>query len=421
MSRLVTAVLLGAGGRGFHSYAPYALEYPDELRFVAVAEPNPVRRQRFAQAHKIPPEYQFTTWEDLLAKGQIADALLNATQDQMHYPSTMAALDAGYNVLLEKPIAERLEHVVALVQQAERAKLLLQVCHVLRYTEMFSTMHDILASGRIGEIITVEHRENVVFWHMAHSFVRGNWRNAALSSPMILAKCCHDLDILYWNLGQPVSRLQSFGSLMHLKAENAPDGAKMRCTDGCEVDCKYDARLIYLDPKYTSWPITALTDDLSAEGRLRALQEGPYGRCVYHCDNDVVDHQTVNMEFEGGAVVTLFMHGHAYEESRTMRYDGTRSTMRAKFDYRTGWIEIHDHRTGTSEQITLPVGPSGHGGGDFGIMRSFVAAVRGDSAPLTSGRESLESHLMAFAAEESRLNNTVVDMEDYRAQAEAGG
>jgi predicted dehydrogenase len=419
MSKPVTAVLLGAGGRGFHSYAPYALEFPDELRFVAVAEPNPVRRERFAQAHNIPPDHQFATWQDLLAKGRIADALLDCTQDQMHHPSAMAALGAGYHVLLEKPMAERLEHVVELVQTAEAAGVLLQVCHVLRYTEMFSTLHDILASGRIGDIITVEHRENVVFWHMAHSFVRGHWRNEGLSSPMILAKCCHDLDVLYWNLGEPVSRLQSFGSLMHLKSENAPEGAKMRCTDGCTVDCKYDARLIYLDPQYTGWPITAVTDDLSPEGRRRALEQGPYSRCVYHCDNDVVDHQTVNMEFESGATVTLFMHGHAYEESRTMRYDGTKATLRAKFDYRTGWIEIHDHRTGRMDQLTLPVGASGHGGGDFGIMRSFVNAVRGEDEPLTTGRESLESHLMAFAAEESRLNDTVVDMADYRARAEA--
>ena len=420
MSKPVTAVLLGAGGRGFHAYAPYALEHPDELRFVAVAEPNPVRRERFAQAHDIPPEYQFATWEDLLAKGQMADALLNATQDQMHHPTTMAALGAGYNVLLEKPMAERQDHVVELVQTAEQAGLLLQVCHVLRYTEMFSTLHDILESGRIGEINTVEHRENVVFWHMAHSFVRGHWRNAGLSSPMILAKCCHDLDILYWNMGEPVNRLQSFGSLMHLRAEHAPEGATLRCTDGCPVDCKYDARRIYLSEERDGWPVTAISDDLSASARLRALEEGPYGRCVYHCDNDVVDHQTVNMEFESGAIVTMFMHGHAYEESRTMRYDGTRGTLRAKFDYRVGLIEIHDHRTGECEQITLPVGASGHGGGDFGIIRAFVGAVRGDRAPLTTGRESLESHLMAFAAEESRLNNTVVDMDEYRTRAEGG-
>ena len=179
MTQPITAVLLGAGARGHFSYGPYAQEYPDQLKFVAVAEPNPVRRERFAQAHGIPPERQFATWEDLLAEGQIADALFNMTQDQTHYLSTLAAFDTGYHVLLEKPMAERLSHVVELVQAAERAGKLLQVCHVLRFSPFFSKLHEILDSGRLGEIITVEHRENVVYWHMAHSYVRGNWRNFA--------------------------------------------------------------------------------------------------------------------------------------------------------------------------------------------------------------------------------------------------
>lgn len=418
MKQPVTAVLLGAGDRGFRSYAPYALEHPDELDFVAVAEPDPVRRGRFAEAHRIPPELQFATWEDLLARGRIADALFNCTQDRAHYPSTKAAIDAGYHVLLEKPMAERLEHVVSLVQAAEKTDCLLQVCHVLRYTNMFSTLHDVLASGRIGDIITVEHRENVVFWHMAHSYVRGHWRNSELSSPMILAKCCHDLDLLYWNMGLPADRLQSFGSLMHFRPEKAPPGAMPRCTDGCPVECKYDARRLYLRPDITGWPVTAITEDLTPQGRWRAIETGPYGRCVWHCDNNVVDHQTVNMQFPGGATVTLFIHGHAYEESRTMRYDGTRATLRGKFEDKMGRIEIYDHLTGRCEKIDIGAGPSGHGGGDFGLVRSFVRAVRGENQPLTTGRESLESHLMAFAAETSRLRHTVIEMTDYRVQAE---
>ncbi len=430
MTKPITAVLLGAGARGHFSYGPYAQEYPDELRFVAVAEPNAERRERFARAHSIPQERQFTTWEDLLAKGQIADTLFNMTQDQTHHPSTMAALDVGYDVLLEKPMAERLAHVVELVQTAERKGKLLQVCHVLRYTPFFSTLHDIVASGRLGEIISVEHRENVVYWHMAHSFVRGNWRNFATSSPMILAKCCHDLDILYWNMGRHVEKLQSFGSLIHYKPENAPAGATQRCTDGCPAaeDCPWDARRIYLIPNYTGWPISVISEDTSLPARQRALETGPYGRCVYHCDNDVVDTQTVNMQFGGqpatgsghGATVVLFMQGHSYEESRTMRYEGTRASLRAKFDYHNGWIEIHDHLTSRMEQVEIPAPPSGHGGGDFGVVRSFVAAVRGEGDALTSARESLESHLLAFAAEESRLNSMVVDMAGFRRMAESG-
>lgn len=342
MTKPITAVMVGAGVRGFYVYGPYALAHPDELQFVAVAEPEPTRRARFAQAHHIPPERQFATWEDLMAKGQLADALFNMTQDHMHYPSTIAALEAGYDVLLEKPMTTRLADTVHLVQTAERHGRLLQVCHVLRYTPFFATLHDILAAGRLGEIVTVEHRENVVYWHMAHSYVRGNWRNTTSASPMILAKCCHDLDILYWNFGRPVQRLHSFGSLLHFRAENAPAGATLRCTDGCPAaeQCPFDARRLYLNPDYSGWPVVALTDDLSLPARQRALETGPYGRCVYRCDNDVVDHQTVNMEFTGGASAVLFMHGHAHEEARTMRYDGTRATLRGRFDYQVGCLKF---------------------------------------------------------------------------------
>jgi predicted dehydrogenase len=384
-----------------------------------VAEPNPERRARFAAAHGIPPERQFETWEQLIAAGKLADACFNMTQDQMHLPSTLAALELGYDVLLEKPMASRLEDSVALVQAAERHGRLLQICHVLRYTPFFSALHRVLASGRLGDLITVEHRENVVFWHMAHSFVRGSWRSMAESSPMLLAKCCHDLDILVWNLGSPVRRLSSVGSLQHFRPEHAPPGATARCTDGCPAGdaCPFDARRIYLNMELTSWPVTAIAEDISYEGRLRALQTGPYGRCAYRCDNDVVDHQVVMMELESGASVSMVMHGHAHREERTMRYDGTRATLRGRFGYGGSQLEVHDHLTGQVEQIPIEEASSGHGGGDAGIVRSFVRALRGSEPPLTPARESLESHLLAFAAEHSRLSGATVDMAAFRAAA----
>jgi predicted dehydrogenase len=421
MTTPITVALCGAGGRGFYAYGPYALHHPDELRFVAVAEPNAERRARFAQAHGIPPERQFASWEELLAAGRIADACFNMTQDQMHLPSTLAALDAGYDVLLEKPIANRLADTVALVQAAERRGRLLQICHVLRYTPFFATLHAVLASGRLGDIVTVEHRENVAFWHMAHSFVRGNWRNTAASSPMLLAKCCHDLDILVWNMGAPVERLSSVGSLRHFRPEHAPPGATARCTDPCPAGdiCPFDTRRLYLDMELDTWPVTAVTEDLSYAGRVRALETGPYGRCAYKCDNDVVDHQVVTMQLAGGASVVLVMHGHAHREERTMRYDGTRATLRGRFGHGAMAIEIHDHLTGQVEQVPIPPAGSGHGGGDAGVVRGFVRALRGLEQPLTPARESLESHLLAFAAEEARLSGQTVDMAAFRAHAEA--
>jgi len=420
VSNPIEAVMVGAGNRGYYAYGPYALQHPDEIRFTAVVEPHDERRRRFAQDHAILQERQFRTWEELYSRGQIAQALVNCTLDRMHLDSTLPALELGYDVLLEKPMSNTLAGNVRLVQTAERRGRLLMICHVLRYTAFFFTLHDIIASGRLGDVITVEHRENVVYWHMAHSFVRGNWRSSRTESPMILAKCCHDLDVLFWNLG-PVTRLNSFGSLLHYRQENAPPGAPERCTDGCPVaeDCPWYAPRLYLQ-EYTGWPVSVISEDTSLEARRRALETGPYGRCVYRCDNDVVDHQTVNVEFASGATGVLFMHGHSHEESRTMRYDGTRATLRAKFGYGVGdVIEIHDHLTGRMERVDPQAGGSGHGGGDAGLMAAFVKALRDPRTALTTSRESLESHLMAFAAEEARVEGSIVEMSAYRTQAES--
>jgi predicted dehydrogenase len=425
MTGPIEAVLIGAGSRGYDAYGPYALAHPDEMQFVAVAEPHDARRDRFAQAHDIPPDRRFRTWEDMLGQGQMADAALICTLDDLHIGPTTAALEMGYDVLLEKPMANKVEDCVRLAQVAERTGHILMVCHVLRYTWFFSTLHDIIASGRLGDVITVEHRENAAFWHMAHSFVRGNWRNSGLTSPMILTKSCHDLDILFWNLG-PVRRVGSFGSLRHYRAENAPPGAPERCTDGCphEAECPWSAPRLYLDPTRDphDWPLSVVSEDTTLEARRRALETGPYGRCVYRCDNNVVDHQTVNMESESGVSVAMTMHGHSHREGRTMRYDGTRATLRGCF-YSTGSeIQIHDHLTGKTEDFQPELDPSdaeGHGGGDEGLMRAFARAVRAGSAdPLTSARASLESHLMAFAAEQARVQGAVVELDAYRAQVE---
>jgi len=465
MSAAVTAILIGAGNRGYEAYGGYALAHPEEIDFVAVAEPHPVRRARFAQVHDIPAERQFGTWEELLAKGKIADAALVCTLDRLHVGPTVAALQAGYDVLLEKPMATTLSDCQRLVQTAERTGRLLQICHVLRYSPFFSTLHDIVRSGRLGEIITVEHRENVAYWHMAHSYVRGNWRDSELESPMILSKCCHDLDILFWNLG-PCRRLSSFGSLTHYRPQNAPVGAPERCTDGCPAAaaCPWYAPRLYLDIvpllhvaldsplrwerwaaglaldrpllarfatrivpglraalDYRGWPVSVISEDTSRAARLRALESGPYGRCVYRCDNDVVDHQVVNLEMENGTTVALTMHGHAHREGRTLRYDGTRATLFGFYYPNDQRMEIHDHHSGRVERVHLAIGvagAAGHAGADHKLMAGFVRAVGDPANALTTARHSLESHLLAFAAEEARQEGTVVDMGEFRQRAE---
>jgi predicted dehydrogenase len=431
-------IAIGAGNRGAHIFGRYALEHPNEAEYIAVAEPVPERRARFVAAHDIPPEYTYTSWESLLEQPKMADAVVITTQDRDHIAPTLAALQAGYDVLLEKPMATTPEDCMALVRAAEAAGRVLQICHVLRYTDFFSKVHEIVQSGRLGTVVTVEHRENVPYWHMAHSFVRGNWRREDTSNPMILAKCCHDLDLLYWILGERVTTLSSVGSLRHYRPENAPrPDVPLRCTDGCpvEAECPFSAPGMYLDfrpwqplrnqlgipadanlAEHITWPNSTLAHgDLRPAAIRAALENGPYGRCVYHCDNDVVDHQVVMMQTEAGTSVTMTMHGHSHDQSRTMRYDGTRATLEGDFSIRNA-IKIHDHLTGETEVIRFPGGLDGHGGGDARLMAAFLRTLRdGTQAPLTDARASLESHLLAFAAEQSRLKGRVIDMDAYRA------
>jgi predicted dehydrogenase len=437
----IEAVMIGAGGRATFAYGPYALEYPNEIRFVAVADPDPARRERFARLQSISKERQFKSWEELCAQPQLARAALNCTQDRMHHASTLAFLRKGYDVLLEKPMATSPAECIELVEVAEQLGRTLQVCHVLRFTAFFSALYDIVNSGRLGKIITIDHRENVSYWHMSHSFVRGNWRNEGLSNPMILAKCCHDLDVLVWTLGQSVTKLSSFGRLTHYRHDQTSEVFKqfgngagysetsevslpLRCTDGCPIEATcpwYAPRLYVADIHHRSrlekfphsgFMLHALDGGETPESRWEKLKTSPYGRCVYHCDNDVVDHQTLNLEFEDGATCTFTMHGHSDREGRTLRWDGAKATLYGDFsDGREHTLRICNHGSAHEEVIYPTAGESGHGGGDFGLMRAFVQALNGQSSKhSTTARVSLESHLLAFAAEESRKTGRVVEM-----------
>lgn len=462
MNEPLTAILIGAGQRGSEAYGPYALRFPEQLRFVAVAEPIPERRQRFADQHHIAREQQYESWEPILSQPKFAEAVLVCTQDQQHIAPALAALEAGYDVLLEKPMATRLEECVRLVDYAEQAGRQLHICHVMRYTPHAQKVREVIQSGVLGEIVNVSHRENVSYWHMAHSYVRGNWANLEHSAPMILAKCCHDLDILTWWLGRSCVQLSSSGSLMHFRTENTPKGAPQYCLDGCPASesCPYYAPRIYLElvplwqsfaesasginrlavrahqryPKlvqafsplypplrtlshYRGWPLTVLSSDPTPENIREALRKGPYGRCVYHCDNDVVDRQVVLMQFEGGLPVTLTMHGHSHIEYRTTRIEGTRGTLLAEFGTGGSWVEVHQHHPDRHVRYDTTTAPEqGHGGGDEALMASFVRSLRGETGQaLTLARNSLESHRMAFAAEQARLDGGVVRMGEVNA------
>lgn len=396
----VTAVVLGAGSRG-ENYASYDRVAPQDLKIVAVAEPREDRRRQFAEAHGIAPENCFASWQELLEKPRMADAAFVCTLDDDHMEPAMKALEQGYHILLEKPMSNREEECIAIEAAAEKAGKHMAVCHVLRYTAFYQTIKNLIDSGAIGEVMALNQIENVAYWHQAHSFVRGNWRNSVETSPMILAKCCHDMDILLWLAGKNCKKVQSFGNLGHFRPENAPEGAPKRCLDGCPhaESCIYYAPKIYLTGKY-GWPVDVLTTDLTPEGVTKALQEGPYGRCVYHCDNDVVDRQIVNLELEDGVVASHTMTAFTANCCRQLKIMGTLGQIQA--DMSTNEIYLWPFGGEQRKVEVAQTDGSGHGGGDYGLLRDFIQVIREGGESRSSAKASLQSHLICFAAERSR-------------------
>jgi len=406
----VTCIILGAGSRG-NTYAAWSKEFPEQMRVVGVAEPIPSRQERFARMYDIPAAHRFPSWDDALAVPKFADAILITTPDQLHHGPAMRGLELGYDILLEKPIATSWQHCSDILAQHTRYPRIVAVCHVLRYTTYFRKLREVVASGILGEVVSIEHLEPVGYWHQGHSFVRGNWRNVATSCPMILAKSCHDLDIIRWLMDEPCLSVASYGSLKHFKKENAPPGSTARCIDGCAVEkeCPYSALKLYMDMKNSGWPVSVITEDVSEAGRIKALREGPYGRCVYHCDNDVVDHQVLAMEFGKERTASFTMAAFTTGSRRT-RVMGTMGEAMGD----TRYITIENFRNRQKETIDTKLAEtgisSGHGGGDYGLMEAFIKAVQHHDASLiaSSLAVSMESHKIGFEAERSRLERRIV-------------
>lgn len=436
--RTVNAVLIGAGSRGMLTYGDFAARFPQRMKFVAVADPNPGRLAMFAEAHSIPKERRFGDWRELIDAPLMGEVLVNATGDRMHVDITEAAVAKGYHVLQEKPIASTVEECTRLLAISRSTDRLIAVCHCLRFTSFYKMAKEMMDSGKIGDAISMDYQENVTFDHMAHSFVRGNYASEADSTPMLLAKACHDLDMLVWfAAGRKAKRVASFGSLSVFKPENAPAGAPKRCTDGCPVEhkCPYSAIKTYikeLGPNIGygggQWQVSP---SLDPEKRWKALETGPFGRCVYHCENDVVDHQVVNVEFEGGLTVAFTMQGFgaAWPSNiselhgpmtggvgRTFTVFGTKGVLHAPV---YGHLELSDFLIKHTEKIHTGEPEGSHGGGDFGLIHAFLDSIQGARdamGGMVSLEEAVSSHVLGFAAEKARKDGIVVDVAEFSAE-----
>ena len=423
----VRAVICGLGNRGKDTYARLSELLEGRMEIAAIAEPIEEKREYVKKRYGVPEEMCFETGEEMFARERLADVALICTQDRQHVGHAVAALKKGYHLLLEKPVAVSLEDVRLIEETAKEYERSVVVCHVLRYAPFFEQIHAAIERGDVGEVVCIQALENVGYWHQAHSFVRGNWRREEESTFMLLAKCCHDLDYLVWLTGQRCARVSSFGSLRHFRRENAPEGAAPRCTAGCRAkeNCPYDAEKIYLTDEKTGilagntdWPCKILNQEPTEESIREAIRTGPYGRCVYHCDNDVVDSQIVNMEMENGTLCQLMMTAFTAHGGRTIRVLGTHGTIEGDMEENTLRIQPFGKPEQVVDVAKMTQDLTGHGGGD-GRMLDELIRMHGETGVPTKRMTTLEasgeSHYIAFAAELSRKNGgQAVELKDIR-------
>lgn len=411
---MLSLVGIGCGSRT-RVYFEIAATMPGRYHLVGAADPDPVRLEETRTLSRNPDFRFFRDDRELFAAGKIADVAVIGTQDHYHVEPCLRAMELGYDVLLEKPIATTFEEVEALEATRRRLGRKVMVCHVLRYAPFYRRVHDIIASGQLGRVLSIDMREGVDRWHYAHAYIRGPWSVTAESNPMILSKSSHDCDLLSWMAGAPCRSVLSRGSLSFFRPENAPEDAPARCTDGCPHNgtCHYDA-LHYLGKHRDFWLPLIMPGAASASDQdiRRFLEEGPFGRCVWRCDNDVVDHQVLALEFDNQVTATFTMA--AVGEGRDLVIGGTAATLRG--GQRTKQLCGHDiaiqHADGseTFEDIPLPgAGFEGHFGGDYGLVD---ALDREFSLPpedmLTGLTASVESHRIAFDAERDRLSHGIM-------------
>ncbi len=412
MTEKIKVALIGAGNRGKNVYIKYLKVFADRAELVAVADTDPGKVDEVRREYGLQEAMCFSSGEALLAQPKLADIIFLCTMDHQHYALAVAAIEKGYHLMLEKPISPDWEECKALEKLAVEKNRHVFVCHVLRYAPLYTELKKILDSGKIGNILSIQASEKVGYYHFAHSFVRGNWRCAVDSNPMIMQKCCHDMDILLWLTGKHCKALSSFGALTYFKPENAPEGCAKRCCDCAVADCPFRAETVYIDSPVsgigqgiTEWASMFVLDPTPEKVR-EALKTNVFGRCVYHCDNDVADHQVVNLLMEDAVTVSFMVCATTNSMGRTMHICGTKGDIYTDTDTQTIRVQLFGQEPEIVDVRELCLDLSGHGGGDRKLIEDVLEVlISGGGSALTEITRSVESHAMAFAAEASRKEN----------------
>lgn len=423
-----TVAVVGLGARGHHTYARYQHLFPERMKIVAIADIDPEKVEIVKKEFNISDAMCFSSAMDLLAQEKLADVIIIATQDGDHKEHTLKAIERGYEILLEKPISNQALDCIEIRDAAIAKGVNITVCHVLRYTMFYKMIKQAIANNMIGDVVSVQAIENVGYWHQAHSFVRGNWSNKDETSPMILQKCCHDFDIINWLLGKKCLSLTSYGSLKYFNSKHAPKGSSDYCYNCQAKDgCPYDAYKIYIDGENgirngnTDWPINVIKENPTIEVIEEALKTSRYGKCVFKCNNNVVDHQVVNMQYEDDITVQLTMCGFTKDMSRYLKVMGTLGEIIA--DQTLNIVRV---RSFNGEEVIYDINElsedlSGHGGGDNQMMTEMFMAMDSKITTDSNIADSIASHIQAFAAEYSRLNGGLnIDLKEYEKMCKEG-
>lgn len=409
----INVVLVGAGARGKDVYSKYILDNPEVAKVVAVAEPNEEKRKMIVDAFNIPKENTFCSWEEIGDKERLGEAMIIANNDEDHYLPCKLALEKGYHVLLEKPMTNNLDECINLGELSKKYHdQLLMIAHVLRYTPFFEEIKRIIESKELGELVSIQHNENIGYWHYAHSFTRGNWKNSDETSPLILSKSCHDMDILTWLTSSKCKKIAAFGSLSKLCSKHYDKNTMSeRCLDcSIEESCPYSAVKLYLGEEPIM--VNYLDPNPTRENIVNALRSGDYGKCVYKCDNNVVDHMTTILEYENGVTATFNLSAFTLDCNRTIKLMFTKGEVGGNDEKNT----IKIKRFGKREMTTIhPIKvEGGHNGGDTKLTEAFFKSILDKDFDIkTTASKSVESHVMAFAAEHSRLNDVIVNIDEF--------
>lgn len=410
----VKVIVLGAGNRG-KVYSSYAFKFSNQMKIVGVAEPNQKRNESFSKLHGIIDENRFSTWEDVFLRPKFADAIIISTPDDLHYAPCIKALEMGYDVLLEKPISPTIDECLHIKELSNKLNRIVAVCHVLRYAPYFIELKKLIENNAVGELISVNHFEPIEHVHMSSSFVRGNWHNSKKSTPIILAKSCHDMDILRWIIDKKCTSISAYGNLKWFIEKNAPKGSTQRCIDGCKVEenCPYSALKIYYKNRFYSgvFDLPENSEDHD-EFILNELKTSNYGRCVYRMDNDQPDHYVTSMLFEDNVTANFSMEAFTSYHGRRTRIMGSMGDIVGDMESFT----YTDFRTGERLHKKVDKRTSdlygAHGGGDLLLVRDWLQAVHNQDVNLISSdiNVSVDSHVMCFKAEESRLSKKMIQI-----------